>query len=325
MGVFELSKTSKADSVRILGYHGVWRAPDAFAGDSMFIRPEVFGARLDMIRKGGYRVISLDDAVEAMEAGDSATLKNAVVITIDDGWLGTYRHMAPELEKRGMPATLYCDTAHLTSGLPIAHVMAYYLNMLYGGDCKSDEARATYAAATDLTQPLEERWRACQAYAQVIGVDLTHYRGGGTFEYMTPEQLRDFADRGFDVQLHTHTHTLRDFSRETVVREISDNRAALSEILGRPEETFAHFCYPSGEWSRDAFASFKELNIASAVTCDMSLATAEDDALCLPRLLDNGACAHVEFLAELAGVGDRLRASRRALTSSSARPTHHAP
>ncbi len=304
VGVMSLSKRTEANSIRILCYHGGWRVDDHFAGDAMFMRRDVFARRLDLILEHGYQVVSLDDAVAAL-GGDAPDGKNRVVITIDDGWLGTYLDMAPELEKRGLPATLYCDTAHLYAGLPIAHVLVRYLHSLYGPGAPSDAARAAFDAATDFERPLSERWTSCQAYADAIGVDLAPYIE--TFSYMSPEQLRDFAERGFDVQLHTHNHTLRDFSEETITSEISENRRALSALLGRPAEEIRHFCYPSGVCDGSALGFIRQNGVASATTCELALATPANDLLLLPRLLDSGGASDVEFLAELAGLTTRLR------------------
>src|SRR5205085_9712976 len=95
------------DRVRILCYHGVWHLEEMFAGDSMFMRRQTFADRLDMLRRDGFNVISLDRALQGSLPPDS------VVITIDVGWYRTYRDMIPALKAVGMPATIYCDTGNL--------------------------------------------------------------------------------------------------------------------------------------------------------------------------------------------------------------------
>lgn len=306
IGLFSLADRAAANDVRILCYHGVWRVDDDFPGDAMFIRASTFERRLDVLLDHGYRVVSLDEAVAALR-GEAEPLRKAVVITIDDGWLGTYEDMLPSLLARDMPATLYCDTGNLLSGLPIANVLVDYVRAAHTAGGLSNSAEAAYAASLDMDQPLASRWAACRSFADEISVDLAPYVESGTFSYMTPANLRDAADRGLDVQLHTHNHTLRQFDEATIAEEIGENRRRLSEILGRAEKDLKHFCYPSGVHATSAFPVLERLGVRSATTCELRLATPRDAIQALPRILDNGAASDVEFLAELAGVGARMR------------------
>ena len=307
VGASHLYRQMKPHDIRILCYHGAWMSPCAFPGDAMFIRPEVFARRLELIEQSGYRVVSLDDAVAAL-SGERAPIKNGVVVTIDDGWLSTYQTMAPELKKRGMPATLYCDTQNFQSGKVMAHLVAYYARSLAGPDAAVGEnGEAAYRRATDVAASLDDRWSACQEFADAIGFDLAPLLEGDTFLYMSADNLRALAEFGVDVQLHTHTHSLGDFSADRVARELADNRRELAALLSRPGESFRHFCYPSGAYSLDALEHFRQGDVMSATTCESRLAGAADDLLLLPRILDNGAWSDVEFTSELAGVSSLIR------------------
>ena len=130
LGAFALTRRATRRAVRILCYHGTWRVPASvtggFLGDGMFMQPETFASRLAFLRGRGYAVVTLDQAIAGLR-GEIRLPPNAVAITIDDGWYGTYADMLPALERFSMPATLYCDTAQLQSGLPVAHVMARWI------------------------------------------------------------------------------------------------------------------------------------------------------------------------------------------------------
>src|SRR3546814_5140821 len=66
---------------------------------------ETFAARMALLARQGYPVIALDIAVAALPTGQWP--RGATIVTIDDGWFGTYRQMAPVLRAHGFPALLY--------------------------------------------------------------------------------------------------------------------------------------------------------------------------------------------------------------------------
>jgi hypothetical protein len=105
-GLFGVARRRSAPAVRILCYHGLWLTEDGFGGDSMFMRAKTFRRRLEIIRREGYPVIPLADAVKALRGTGPTLPPAAVVITIDDGWWSTYTDMLPHLAAQGMPATL---------------------------------------------------------------------------------------------------------------------------------------------------------------------------------------------------------------------------
>lgn len=310
-GAFRLARRLTRRGVRILCYHGTWRAEDGFCGDAMFMHPQTFKARLATIRRLGYPVITLDHAVAALR-GEANAPDNAVAITIDDGWYGTYADMLPALRAEGMPATLYCDTAHVQTPHPVAHVMARWLHRVAGTPPLAPDATQALAAATSMADPPRTRLDAMHRFAALAGIDTAPYLQRRAFDYMTQQELRQAAADGLDVQLHTHTHTLSDMSAPVIEREIAANRAALSDMLpsGKP---LRHFCYPSGVCSLAAAACLSRLDLRSATTTEQGLAWPGMNPWLLPRLLDGEQVTSVEFEAELSGFADLLRAARQRL------------
>lgn len=309
LGLFRLTRYLTRSDVRILCYHSAWCSADGFAGDSLFILPETFAARLALIRRLGFPVIPLDAAVEGL-AGRAALPDAPVVITIDDGWYGTYAHLAPELHRQGMAATVYCDTDSVLAGLPLAHVMAYYLRRIHcAGKILSAETEAAYLRARDLGcgTSRETRLRAVQDFADSAGFDIAPYFERRVFSYMRADELRALPALGLSVQLHTHRHSLHSFSPEEIEEEIRLNREALGALLDVDPGTFRHFCYPSGLTRPAATGTLHALGIASATTLVDGLARAGETPLLLPRVLDGNHLSPIEFEAELCGVGTVLR------------------
>jgi peptidoglycan/xylan/chitin deacetylase (PgdA/CDA1 family) len=308
-GGFAVARRLTRRGVRILCYHGTWRADDGFRGDAMFMRPDTFRRRLATIRRLGYPVVTLEQAVAALR-GETSLADGSVAITIDDGWYGTYADMLPELRRQNMPATLYCDSAHVQSRMPVPHVMARWLRRTTGGKPISFDAEQALSAAVDRSTTADVRMAATRRFADLAGIDTMPYESTRAFDYMTPDELRDAASNGLDVQLHSHNHTLGDLSAEVVTAEISANRAALANMLsdGRARR---HFCYPSGECSEASAAVLSGLDVRSATTTEQGIAWRGMNPWLLPRLLDGEQMTTLGFESELSGFSDILRGLRR--------------
>ncbi|MGN6183720.1 MAG: polysaccharide deacetylase family protein [Thermoanaerobaculia bacterium] len=87
----------------VLCYHIV----EAPAAPRMHIDRETFRQHLRYIEMTGYNVIPLRHLYEYVTGQRASIPKNAVVITIDDGWRSTYTEAYPELQKRKFPFTVF--------------------------------------------------------------------------------------------------------------------------------------------------------------------------------------------------------------------------
>ena len=154
---------------------------------------------------------------------------------------------------------------------------------------------------------MRRKLTALDAFVAAIGFDVGPYNDLRVFEYMNESELKAFADAGFDVQLHTHNHTMGDFSPEFVWRELETNAAALSKITGRPRSSFEHFCYPSGVSNRAIADRLQRDGIKSATTTVTDLAQPETHICLLPRIIDGDNMSQIELEAELAGLASQLR------------------
>jgi peptidoglycan/xylan/chitin deacetylase (PgdA/CDA1 family) len=84
----------------ILGWHRI-----GTARDGLTTRLEDFRSHLDCLQALGAHVLPLDDAVRLLST--DRLPRRAVALTFDDGYSSVGRLAWPELEQRGMPATLY--------------------------------------------------------------------------------------------------------------------------------------------------------------------------------------------------------------------------
>ncbi|MBY0611931.1 MAG: polysaccharide deacetylase family protein [Beijerinckiaceae bacterium] len=302
-GLFSLVRLATGSGIRILAYHGIWLADDGFAGDAMFMRAATFKARLDCLIALGYPVISLDDAVDAL-SGRRAIAPASVVITMDDGWFGSYAEMMPALLERSMPATLYCDTKHVLVGCPIAHVMASYCRKLTPMERIGESEEALYRDATDVSRPIRDRLESAKAFCRAVGIDPEDYIQRRAFDYMSASELRDAQRYGVSIELHTHNHNLGDLSAGVVTEEIALNRQHLAALLNADPASFNHFCYPSGVSSADVAEVLDAIGIGSSTTTMTGLAFKGVDLQMLPRFLDGDHVTMIEFEAQMSGFSE---------------------
>ncbi len=72
--------------------------------DELDLPVAAFAAQLDVLVAGAHDVVSLDVALDRLDAGDH---RPSVVLTFDDGFADLFRHAFPLLTERGLPFTLY--------------------------------------------------------------------------------------------------------------------------------------------------------------------------------------------------------------------------
>lgn len=321
LGVLGLARRLTAGRLRILAYHGASLQDEHEFRPGLFMRGETFRARMQLLKDRGYPVLALEDALERLQAGTLPP--NAVVITIDDGWFGTWREMGPVLEAAGLPATLYVSSYYLEKQTQVFNVAVSYV-LWKARDRTLDLARVSpalrgsfalgSAAARERAGVLIERHgdqaggaqgrqklfrRLCEA----VGVDWRSLEADRVAGFMSADEARALAARGMDLQLHTHRHQFPASEAEAAA-EIHRNRQCLAGLTARPTR---HFCYPSGRYEAGQLAWLPRLGIVSAVTTTIGLNDRHTPVYELRRLLDSERLSAIEFEAELSGFGELVR------------------
>jgi peptidoglycan/xylan/chitin deacetylase (PgdA/CDA1 family) len=87
----------------VLCYHIV----ESPADPRMEISRDAFRQQMEYLEMTGYNVIPLRHLYEYVSGSRTELPRNAVVITIDDGWRSTYTEAYPELKKRAWPFTVF--------------------------------------------------------------------------------------------------------------------------------------------------------------------------------------------------------------------------
>ena len=329
IGLYRYVRDSRWRSRRllILGYHGISASDEHEWSPELYLPVDALRRRFELLRGDGFHVLPLAAAVERLKAGTLPA--RSISLTFDDGTQDFLDAGVPLLREFGFPATVYPTTYYAARQVPVFRTSCRYL--LWIGRSQTISGEGLTAAGDPLTlATLDQRDAAVQAMeehlaaheggveqqvatlrvlAERVGADFDRFLAERRQRIMTPEDIGSLPRDLVDVQLHTHRHRVP-LSKESFVREIVDNRAALS--AWRPGEPFDAFCYPSGVTDERFLPWLRDLGIRTAVTCEPGLASRATDPLLLPRLVDSWRLTRLEFEAWLTGVGSFLpRVPRR--------------
>ena len=304
----------------ILCYHGISIEDEHEWQPALFMPPDTFEARLELLRAKGYNVLPLHEAVDRLYAGDLP--ERSVAITFDDGGYDFYKRAYPILRSYGYPSTVYLTTFYCDYNRPVFNLICSYmfwkrrdrvfdarnfagsdlmipLDTNRGRDAALD-VLLTFADRENLSA--EEKDQLAERIASDLGIDYEQLLAKRILHLMNRSEVAKLSEDGVDFQLHTHRHrTPRD--RDLYVKEIFDNRARIEEMTGiRP----SHFCYPSGIYQREFLPWLSDVQVTTATTCDPGMVTRRSDPLLLPRLVDHTSLAPVEFEGWLSGIASLL-------------------
>ena len=142
--IFE--KTANEQSIPVLNYHFFY---DSSAGETcdenICLDVQVFRQQLDYLKNNGYKTLTMDEFTKWMY-GEIELPEKSVLITIDDGAMGTGKHngnkLIPILEEYDMYATLFLiagwwDVENYRS--KNLDIQSHTFDMHQYGDCKKGQ------------------------------------------------------------------------------------------------------------------------------------------------------------------------------------------
>lgn len=294
-GAFAIAKSSawRRRRLVVLAYHGIALSDEHCWDGNLFITAERLRRRMEMLCRGGYCVLSLDEGLRRAVANDLPPA--SVAITFDDGFYNFYAAALPVLEHFHFPATLYLTTYYSEKQMPIFDVALGYLLWKNG---RASETAKWRNFALDNRLSTAGKQELLERLASELHFDIDLLTRQRLFHLMTPGETADAARRGVDIQLHTHRHRTP-MDRDKFWREIDDNRCRIEEIAGRPAR---HFCYPSGGYHTSFFPWLRERGVISATTCEPGFATSKTELMRTPRLVDVTGLNDDEFEGWLCGI-----------------------
>jgi len=338
LGGFWLARRLTQNRLRILCYHGFELLDEASFRNKLFVRGSTFERRLATLRRVGMHVLPLGEAVERLYRGHLP--RNALVITVDDGFHSVAQVALPRLRRHGFPATVYVTTYHVRHATPVFSLAVQYmfwktsramldLQTIHRDMKGSFDLRiaADRSAATDTCDDFgrgleseTERQQLCRAIGRELQVSYDDICASKILSLMDEADCRELAAAGVDVELHTHRHRFPVNDKTQALREIEDNRTALRAVSAGDKR---HFCYPSGLWDARQWAWLDEAGVLSSTTCLPGLNDANTPRHALRRFLDGENIHQLEFESAVSGFSEFLAVLRdrlAAVRASSAPP-----
>jgi len=327
-GAFHLVQNSdwRRQRLLILCFHGISLEDEHEWRPYLYIRPQQFERRLEILRRGKYAVLPLAEALERLYRNDLP--ERSVVLTFDDGGYDFYAQAYPRLKQAGFPVTVYLTTYYNTLELPIFSLICSYMMWKAREQGTVDlcefgvaqivalESEGSRETAVDQIVTWADGQNISGAQkdeiavhlAQRLRIDYQMLLAKRILQLMNQREVKELASSGVDFQLHTHRHRTP-LSEDLFRKEIAENRMRIGQMTGR---TPRHFCYPSGAYQPEFKAWLKAEDIVSATTCDTGIATHESNPMLLPRLVDTSGRSDLEFESWVNGIGHFISMRKRA-------------
>lgn len=294
-----LRRNQSAGSVCIMAYHrvvaDVSRAEkDAYYG--LVISTATFRRHCELLA-ATCEVLSLDDAVAALQCGNLQNRRIAV-ITFDDGYRDNYDEAFPVLRELGLPATVFVPTALIGQDQPLAHDRIFWLLTIAQKRQASLESALIRAG---FSRSFASKFR--QVKNSLVLTDKLVYlpyllreRVIGEIEQelegvppnpsehglLTWEMVREMASCGISFGSHTTNHAVLPLEdRTTAEDEIILSKRILEEEVGIAATTFA---YPNGAFSDNIRKTVKAAGYQAAVTTARKTNGVGSDVLALGRI-----------------------------------------
>ncbi len=317
LGVFWLCRLKYRKYTRILCYHGFSYVDEHQFRPKLFMHPTTFSKRLDWLAKSQYSIVSLDDVVDGKK-----TASNQVVLTMDDGWSGTFELVYADLLRHHFPLMLYVTSYYAEKQIPVLNVALAYLlwktekitlhfdipelgiskNYQLSSINRSVLVREICRFIDQLKNPAE-RLEILLKIATLLDVSLKA-DNRLMFRLLNVTELTALQKINVDLQLHTHRHC-SPIEIKSFDRELEENRNWLSQFKNIAE--LRHFCYPSGEYSPAHLPLLKANGIKTATTTHIGLMAPAADHLQIKRILDGEDMELIELEAELCGFSSLMR------------------
>jgi peptidoglycan/xylan/chitin deacetylase (PgdA/CDA1 family) len=275
--------------IRILMYHRFTKETDPLK------------QQCEIIRRN-FSPVSLSSISEYLRAG-APLPRNAVAITVDDGYRDFLQHGYPVFRDYDIPSTVFLVSDFLdgkiwlwwnqieyalrhtkqdslTLALPLGEDLVVSLT-------SDEERRVARQKISERLKAVEnsQRLRICEQIAGMLEVEIP-VSPPEEYEPLRWSEVRELARNGVEFGAHTKTHPIlsRLSDQAQLCEEIEGSKRRLEEELGTPA---IHFCYPNGrraDFNDAALKLVEECGFRLAVTTERGMNFAGADPFLLRRL-----------------------------------------
>lgn len=109
VGIPQKKQSTKIESVAVLNYHFFYDASTESCNESICLSTENFREQLSYLKENGYKTLTMQEFYN-WKMGKSNIPKKSVLLTIDDGAMGTDTHLPAILEEYQAHASLFLIT-----------------------------------------------------------------------------------------------------------------------------------------------------------------------------------------------------------------------
>jgi peptidoglycan/xylan/chitin deacetylase (PgdA/CDA1 family) len=240
--------------------------------------PSLLAAVVNSLRRDGWDIIGLDDALRRIAHGIAAT--PFAVLTFDDGYRDTLNRALPVLERLEAPFTVYVPTGAVTREL---YAWWLALRALFRSrqevaiECMSRRFECSDLAGKIAALKAAGSWvhqDYCRKFALVPTFAAYGISPAALAEeyFLDCDELRALARHPLvTIGAHTTSHpALSTLELGQVRCEMADNKIYLERLL---DQGVTHFAYPYGDpraCGRREAETAHELGFLSAVTVEAS-------------------------------------------------------
>jgi len=275
-----------------------------------------------------YEFISMDHAAKIL-VGDEPTIRNAMVVTFDDGYENNFSHALPVLQELSVPATFYVVTdltsdddvflydsvdfllqkASKTGGKISIEDRAIDLS-----DRNPQELSRIYAElrrylkyeheSEDLF--IQELERIVADLSRQVGHTLKDARAEHDWSSIVSwDDLRTASvDPLVDIGSHTTTHRRLAYVTPAAQREeLANSKAIIESELGI---SCRNFSFPNGAYDANSVTATQDAEYATAVITKFGLNAVGDDLFTLRRVFLANDLGSIELEAVVSGLSRDL-------------------
>jgi peptidoglycan/xylan/chitin deacetylase (PgdA/CDA1 family) len=304
-GLHRLASVATRGRGAVLMLHQVrpWNPPSpGFAPNRLLeITPEFLDAALERVKRMGFDIVSLDEAVNRLAQSDGRPF---VALTFDDGYRDTVDFALPILERHQAPFAVYVATgfADRTGGmwwLELEEALRRAARVeIVDGDLSLSAPTGT---PREKSEAFEQIYWALRGGPETRLLDVVgrlakqnQVDGAAIVDELCMDwaQIAELGRHPLaTIGAHTVSHKmLAKWPIEVARAEMLESKERIEAMLGRP---VVHFAYPVGDSTSAGpreFALAQELGFASAVTTRPGMVFSGHRAhlTALPRVSVNG-------------------------------------
>lgn len=250
-----LRRFSNKGVLRILMYHRIVNNKESVPYYLGGISPDIFESQMKFLSEN-FSVITLEEAYGRIASGKSVP-RNAVAITIDDGYRDCYINAYPILRKYSISATVYLTTGNIASQNPFwVDKIGYFFkngnpaNTVYEHPVLSripvdsrEKRIAVLGTIIEKLKTVSEKVK-CEVVADLKDFFQVSDKELDVDYNLSWPQIKEMGNNGIFFGAHTVTHPiLTRVPLETAEKEIAESAKMITENTGRP---VIGFCYPNG-------------------------------------------------------------------------------